>query len=289
MPLKSIPKNIRFAGKITGIVIISVICLRVFVFDPFEIPASSMEPTLLEGDFFLVNKLVLGARIYKNFNFMKGGKVETKRLWGWRNVRRNDVLVFNYPYSDWGKLDFDLNTFYVKRCVAIPGDTIYIDNGIYKVKNCPDTLGVYENQRTFAGVGQEMINSGIWNCFPYNKTYKWNVRNFGPLYVPRKGDTLQVDTNNIKLYRKLIRYETGKKISIQGDTVYLNNNEVLQQYVFTKNYYFMAGDWVQDSRDSRYWGLLPEDHIVGKAAIIWKSKNARTGKYRWERFFRIIN
>jgi signal peptidase I len=97
-----------------------------------------------------------------------------------------------------------------------------------------------------------------------------------------------MDVDNIKLYRNLIRYETGKEIELQGDTVYLNK-KILPQYIFTKNYYFMTGDWVFDSRDSRYWGLLPEDHIVGKAAIIWKSQDMGTGKYRWKRFFRVIN
>ncbi|MCL2651074.1 MAG: signal peptidase I [Candidatus Azobacteroides sp.] len=288
MTIKSILKNLRFAIKIIGIAIILAICLRVFVFDSFKIPSPSMQPTILAGDYILVNKLVLGGRIYKNFDFMKGGIVETKRLWGWRKVKRNDVLVFNFPYSDRGKLDFDLNVFYVKRCVAIPGDTFYIDNGIYKVKNCPDTLGYYKSQRRFADTKQEQINPDVWKCFPYDKAYQWNVRQFGPLYVPGKGDTLRIDTNNIKLYRKLIRYETGKRINIQGDTVYLGN-DVLQQYVFKKNYYFMAGDLVRDSRDSRYWGLLPEDHIVGKAAIIWKSEDMKTRKYRWKRFFKTIN
>ena len=269
-------KNVWFAGKIVGAAILLAVCLRVFVFDSFEIPGSSMEPTILPGDHIFVNKLVLGGRVYKNFKFMKGGKVETMRFWGIRKVKRNDVLVFNFPYSDWNKLDFDLNVFYVKRCVAIPGDTFFIDDGIYKVKNCVDTLGCYAYQLHFSTIKKENIDPGVWNCFPYNETYQWNVRHFGPLYVPRKGDTLLIDSNNIMLYRNLIRYETGKEIDIQGDTVYLNN-EVLQQYVFSKNYYFMAGDYAPDSRDSRYWGLLPEDHIVGKAAMIWRSKDRWTG------------
>jgi len=161
MTLKSILRNLWFAVKLIGIAIVLAIYLRVFVFDSFKIPSPSMESAIIAGDFILVNKLVLGARVYKNFDFMKGGKVETKRLWGWREIRRNDVLVFNFPYSDWGKLDFDFNVFYVKRCVAIPGDTFYIDNGIYKVKNCSDTLGCYESQRKFVGIAQANINSGI--------------------------------------------------------------------------------------------------------------------------------
>ncbi len=288
MTLKSIFKNLWFTVKIIGIAIVLAVCLRIFIFDSFKIPSISMAPTVVAGDHILVNKLTLGPRIYKNFDFMKGGKVETKWLWGWRKIRRNDVLVFNFPYSNWDKLDFDLNVFYVKRCVAIPGDTFYIDNGIYRVKNSHDILGCYENQWQFTGISPTKIDPILWHCFPHDTVYDWNVRRFGPLYVPHKGDTLQVDINNIKLYRNLIRYETGKEIIIQGDTVYLNN-DILQHYVFSKNYYFMAGDWVFDSNDSRYWGLLPEDHIVGKAAIIWKSEDLRTGKYKWKRFFKAIN
>ncbi|MDR1756140.1 MAG: signal peptidase I [Culturomica sp.] len=253
--------------KITGIAIVLAICLRVFVFDSFKVPTPSMEPAISAGDYIIVNKLVLGGRVYKNCGFMKGGKVETMRLWGWRDVKRNDVLVFNFPYSEQDKLGFDLNMFYVKRCVAIPGDTLYIDNGIYNVKNCSDTLGCYENQWHFSKVKPESIAPAIWHCFPHDAAFNWNVRQFGPLYVPHEGDTLRIDTNNIKLYRNLIGYETGGELSVQGDMVCLNHVPV-QHYVFTKNYYFMAGDLVSNSRDSRYWGLLPEDHIVGKAAMI---------------------
>ena len=247
-----------------------------------------MEPAVLAGDYIFVNKLTLDARVYKNFNFRNGGKVETKRLWGWRDIRRNDVLVFNFPYSDWGNLDFDFNVFYVKRCVAIPGDTFYIENGIYKVKNCPERLGNYACQLQFSKVNPENMAPGIWNCFPFDAGYDWNVRQFGPLYLPCKGDVLPIDTCNIKLYRNLIRYETDKELSIQGDRVYLDD-EMLQYYTFQKNYYFMAGDLVSNSGDSRYWGLLPEDHIVGKAAIIWKSKDIHSGKFRWERVLKTIN
>ena len=288
MSFKPILHHLLFAAKIIGIAIVLAICLRVFVFDSFKIPSPSMEPAILAGDYILVSKLVLGGRVYKNFDFRKGGKVETRRLWGWREVRRNDVLVFNFPYSDWSKLDFDLNVFYVKRCVAIPGDTFYINNGIYKVKNSSDILGCYDQQLSFSKQPEKDMAPEIWNCFPADAAYGWNVRQFGPLYVPGRGDHINIDTLNIKLYGNLIRYETDREIRIQGDTVWLGS-AILQSYTFLKNYYFMAGDWVFDSRDSRYWGLLPEDHIVGKAAIIWKSKDMWTGKYRWGRFFRIMN
>jgi signal peptidase I len=269
--------------------IVLAIMMRVFIFSSFKIPSYSMSPALDAGDYILVNKLVLGGRIYKNFDFRKGGKVETKRLWGFREVKRNDVLVFNFPYrDDWVNMDFNFNVFYVKRCVAIPGDTFYIENGIYKVKNCSDTLGCYPNQaenyQRFARDTGRIVDE----CFPFDGEYNWTVLNFGPLYVPGKGSTLAIDAQNIKLYRNLIVYETELPITVKNDTVYIDD-EILRTYTFRKNYYFMAGDWTFDSRDSRYWGLLPEDHIVGKAAVIWKSEDMNTGKFRWERFLKTIN
>jgi signal peptidase I len=127
----------------------------------------------------------------------------------------------------------------------------------------------------------------VYRCFPKQSSYNWNLKYFGPLYVPRKDDCLDINSLNISLYSKLIEYETEKIVKTKGSEISLNDS-VIYKYTFLKNYYFMAGDLVQDSRDSRYWGLLPEDHIVGKAVIIWKSKDGNSGKYRWERFFKRI-
>ncbi|MDD4921191.1 MAG: signal peptidase I [Bacteroidales bacterium] len=261
------------------------LCLRIFVFDSYKIPSPSMEPSILSGDYVFVNKLILGPRIYKNFDFMDGKKVETKRLPGLRKVKRNDILVFNFPYSNWNVLKMDLNAFYIKRCIAIPGDTFYIDHGIYKVKGCKDTLGSYRSQSEF--YQQEYLSPVIFNTYPQDKVYNWNVKQFGPLYLPRAQDRITIDTLNIRLYRKLIIYETDKDISVKGDTVFLGD-QIFTSYVFKQNYYFMSGDNVYNSKDSRYWGPLPEDHIVGKAAFVWKSKDPVSNKYRFDRFFKAV-
>ncbi|MDR1737951.1 MAG: signal peptidase I [Candidatus Symbiothrix sp.] len=267
--------------------IVFAILLRVFCLASFKIPSYSMLPTLDAGDFIMVNKWTYGARIFNDyFNFPDSGQVEMQRLWGYSHIKRNDVVVFNFPYfDDWTNLGMNIDVFYVKRCVALAGDTFYIENGIYKVKNCPDTLGCYENQIANRQRFRYDRSRTPDECFPYDSTYHWTVLNFGPFYVPRQGDRLNINVDNIKLYRNLIAYETGQKIHTQSDTVYLGK-QILQQYVFQKNYYFMAGDYVFDSRDSRYWGLLPEEHIVGKAVCIWKSTDINTGKYRWKRFFK---
>ncbi|MDD3908262.1 MAG: signal peptidase I [Bacteroidales bacterium] len=267
--------------------ILLAICLRVFVFASYKIPSPSMEPAILPGEYILVNKLTLGPRIFKNFKFMDGEKIETKRFHGLRKVKRNDVLVFNFPYSDWNVLKMDPNMFYVKRCVAIPGDSFFIENGFYKVKGSTETLGCLKYQKEISLHGKEDFPSSTFNCFPSDEIHHWNMLNFGPLYVPKSNDHLTITEKNIALYKNLIQYETDKIISVKGNTIFLDG-KILKSYTFKLNYYFMAGDYVFDSKDSRYWGLLPEDHIVGKASIIWKSRDPITGNYRFKRFFKAV-
>ena len=286
---KSLLKELFFWLKVVVTGLLLALVLRVFLFASFKIPTPSMEPAILAGDFILVNKQIPGPRVYPHFPKVRiDGKTVTKRFPGIRAIRRNDILVFNFPYrAGWDKIDMDLNLNYVKRCVAIPGDTFCIENGIYKVRNAADILGNRDAQLAFFQRNPEEIPPEIFRCFPQDSVYGWNVKSFGPLYVPQKGDSLGIDSKNIRLYRNLIAYETGREIRTENDTVYWGD-EVLQSYVFQQNYYFMTGDYVFDSQDSRYWGLLPEDHIVGKAAIIWQSKNMQTNKRRWERCLKTI-
>ena len=272
-------KNI-FLWLITILIAILIaIGLRVFVFALFSIPTPSMEPAILSGDKVIVNKLIPGSRIIRNFfSLHKDEKPNIKRFKGYRAIRRNDILIFNFPYSNWNYLEMDMSVFYAKRCVAIPGDTFYIENGIYKVKNCNDVLGNYEFQFQFSQMEEENIQPEVFRCFPYDFVYNWNVKSFGPIYIPQKGDTIWMDTKNHLLYRNLMQYETGRR----------EISDEIPFYVFQQNYYFMTGDYVFDSKDSRYWGLLPEDHIIGKVSFIWKSKDVWTGKLRWKRFFKAV-
>jgi signal peptidase I len=247
-----------------------------------------MEPALKSGDYIIVNKLIIGARIFKSYDFMEtDSKPRFWRLKGVRNIERNDVLVFNFPYSVKGKLSLDVNKYYVKRCIAIPGDSFYIDNGIYKVKGCKDTLGNIENQKRMSHSSESEFESNVFQCFPKRSSYHWNLKFFGPLYVPRIGDCLNIDTMNISLYRQVIEYESEMHIKLKDSKVFLNDS-CITKYTFQTNYYFMSGDLVRDSRDSRYWGLLPEDHIEGKASIIWKSEDPYSGNVRWDRVMKFV-
>jgi signal peptidase I len=282
-------KNCLYWISIVLAGILLAIVLRVFFFAAFIIPTPSMVSAIIPGDKVMVNKQIPGPRIIRNFfSLHKGEKPDIKRLKGMRAVRRNDVLIFNFPYSDWNRLEMDMNVFYAKRCVAIPGDTFYIENGIYKVKQVNEVLGNYHRQSQLSETADSHFSDAIFNCFPqHTDHYAWTIKNFGPFYVPKAQDTIVIDTINYVLYKKLIEYETDKKITLKGENVYLDN-QILNRYTFRQNYYFMAGDLVSDSKDSRYWGLLPEDHIVGKVALVLHSKDKNTGKRRWERFLKTI-
>ena len=264
------------------------ICLRVFLFAVYSIPTPSMEPAIVAGDKVVMTKLIPGPRIIQNFfSLYQGEKPDIKRLRGIRAIRQNDILIFNFPYSDWKRLQMDVNVFYAKRCVAIPGDTFLIENGIYKVKNSNAILGNRDKQEQLAAKDSGELKPAVYPCFPYDERFGWTMKNFGPFYLPKKQETLSIDSMNVLLYKRLIIYETDREITVHNGKVYLNDS-LITSYTFQQNYYFMAGDYVFDSQDSRYWGLLPEDHIVGKVAFVWNTKDRHTGKKRWHRFLKAV-
>ena len=285
---KILKTSLQGTVLILGSIIISII-LKVFCFASFKVPSDSMEPTLKTGDYILVNKMIFGPRIFKDWKFWADSHWEMKRWKGLRAIRRNEILVFNFPISNnnWSKIEMDFNAHYVKRCVGIPGDTFYIENGFYKVKGSSDSLGAYCNQVVLSTKNDSSLNKAIINCFPFDSIHHWTMKNFGPFYIPKVKDRIQINYKNIELYRKMIVYETGKNIEVKNNKVLLDNKP-LNDYIVKMNYYFMAGDYILDSKDSRYWGLLPEDHIIGKVAFIWKSVDENSGKYRWERMMKVL-
>ena len=288
MTVKRILKKLLNGFLLFIVIIVLTIIMKVFLFASFLIPTPSMEPAIMAGDHVYVNKLSLGPRIYENWGFLNGKKTKMKRIRGYSKVKRNDVLVFDFPYSTPGKIKQGGNVFYLKRCVAIPSDTFYIENGIYKVKGISEDLGYVERQRELSEKDEESFDEGIRNVFPRDTTrFHWTIKDFGPIYVPAKGDNIEIDSSSVLLYKNLIEYETGKTISVKDGMIYLDGSPI-HNYTFLQDYYFMAGDFIFDSVDSRYWGLLPDDLVIGKASIIWKSADMHTKKYRWDRFFKIV-
>ena len=288
MTIKSFLKKILNYLLLIVIIVVLTIITKVFLFASFLIPTPSMAPAIEPGDHILVNKISLGPRVYENFGFLNGEKTKMKRIRGLSNVKRNDVLVFDFPYSTPDKIRQGGNLFYVKRCVAISGDTFYIENGIYKVKGVSEGLGHIERQKELSEKDETSFDDNLRYTFPHDTAhFHWTIKSFGPIYVPKKGDNIEIDSLSVILYKNLIEYETEKTISVKERMIYLNDS-LIQNYTFIQDYYFMAGDWIFDSVDSRYWGLLPDDLVIGKASIIWKSADMQTKKYRWNRFFKSV-
>ncbi len=248
-----------------------------------------MLPCLQSGDYILVAKPIYGPRVFNVFATLRLEQVDIFRIVGLRRVQRNDVLVFNNPYpNNVEKLEMHILKYYVKRCVGLPGDSLSIINGVYTVKGVDGSLGNKEYQKELSMKSEAEIYPDAYSAYPYDSTLNWNIKDFGPLYIPMKGDSIAMNRTNFTLYKRLIEWEQKTKLTYKDSIAFLNNKRI-KGYCFKSNYYFMAGDFVVDSKDSRYWGLVPEEYIVGKAWLIWKSEDAVTGKFRWDRFLKLID
>lgn len=333
--------------------IVAATLIRMFFIEAYTIPTSSMEKSLLIGDFLFVSKVSYGARVpntplsfpftHHSFPQILGGgksylewiKWPYRRLPGLGKIKNNDVVVFNYPMEDFRPVDKREN--YIKRCVGIPGDTIQVIDRVlhingkantepekrqfmYKVRTdgsainpkIKEKLDITEDgQDPFFGYYMRLTSEtsdkigklpNVVSCepitiekavyqehiFPHNEIFPWNVDNFGPLAIPKEGQTVPLNAKNLLLYKRIIEVYEGNELKITGNTVYINGEEA-KEYTFKMDYYFMMGDNRHNSADSRFWGFVPEDHIVGKAVFIWFSFNREHGGIRWSRIFSFID
>ncbi|WP_317167310.1 signal peptidase I [Blattabacterium cuenoti] len=326
-----------------------------YIIQPFALPTSSMEETLLVGDFILVSKIHYGLRLpitpisipfTHNTIFGKCKSYISSIQWPYfrfptiQSIRRNDIVVFNFP-KDFNHKVIDKKDNYIKRCIGLPGDNIYIKNGIVfinnkkeinsiktkqvyfvKTKNIPlniefikdhmnikdiEIIGEKYNEYFYQMMLTEKQVFDIKNLFDnivfikkyilpkffkedsiFSNYLNWNRDNFGSLYIPKKGDIIELNSKNLHIYSDIIIYENNKK------DFFIKNKK---KYKIKNNYYFMLGDNRHNSYDSRYWGLVPEDHIVGKPIFIWMSINWDIKnplnffhwKFRWNRIMTTID
>lgn len=362
--------------------IVAATLIRTFLVEAYTIPTGSMEGTLLVNDYLFVSKISYGPRIpmtplavplVHNTLPVTGGKSYSEavkwdyhRWWGFGDVERYDVVVFNFPEGDTiirEMPDQDyyiyeralgrqtvLNTYtvdtrpvdktdnYIKRCIGIPGDKLELRNGIVYVNDKPspvfphskmeyrvitngsplNTEALYEQKAEVMNVTGNEYDLLIENqavpavqklpqvarfipviapkgevgsvqawTFPQDTThFKWNLDNFGPLVIPKKGTTVQLTPEHIALYRRVIGVYEGNKLEEQNGQ-FIINGKPATSYTFKMDYFWMMGDNRHNSLDSRFWGFVPEDHVVGKAWFVWLSYGENG--IRWSRLFRGVH
>lgn len=349
--------------------IVAATIVHTYFIQPFTIPTSSLEKTLLVGDFLFVSKFHYGARLPMTTiaapmvhdtiplinikSYSSKPELPYMRLPGFQKIKRNDIVVFNWPVDtmlDMRHTDkfyykpIDKKTNYVKRAVGIPGDTLSIKDGYVYINGQKNALNdrakiqfsynitfkgqlssneqVYEILNRFDmtdGLGYDQ-QSDKWiipaateeavaraknhpniasieirkdslgnrdaGIFPMDPRYDWNNDFFGPLYIPQKGKTITLTPENLPLYKRVIDVYEGRDITINGTQIAIDG-VVTDKYTFNQDYYWMMGDNRHNSQDSRVWGFVPFDHVVGKSVFVWMSWDGIKGP-RWDRFFTTV-
>ncbi len=333
--------------------VVAATLIRSFLLEAYTIPTGSMEKSLLIGDFLFVSKVNYGPRIPMTpiaFPFAHhtmpvigtkaywdGIELDYHRLPGFEKIERRDVVVFNYPMEADAPFNrpVDKRENYIKRCIAISGDTLRIINAdvyvngklsekprfaqkYYSVKSDgtdfnPQTLQdmdieaqrVSEDEYYFNMTRQQAEEIKAWanvkevkpmiknaseyesDIYPRNPAFHWNLDNFGPIIIPKKGWTVKLDSTTIPIYKRAIEVYEHNKVEQNGNQLVINGKPA-GSYTFKMDYFWMMGDNRDNSLDSRFWGFVPEDHIVGKAMFVWMSWNTNgsfLGKIRWNRLF----
>ena len=155
-----------------------------------------------------------------------------------------------------------------------------------KVRSYPNVVSVEQNIDVYP---PDYPDSDL-TIFPFSSDYKWTRDNFGPLWIPQKGATVELTMQNLPLYRRIITSYEGNELEERDGKIYINEEEA-DSYTFKQDYYFMMGDNRHNSLDSRYWGFVPEDHIVGKPSLVWLSIDGNRkfpNNIRWRRFFKFV-
>ena len=279
--------------------LVAVYFINLFFFQNYVIPSSSLEKSLLTGDYLFVSKVSYGPRIPQTpltmpltqhtmpalgcKSYIEWPQWDYRRAPGLGKVELNDIVVFN-RYNHHRKVRFVINDVYCKRCVALPGDTISITNGLYVNNNYMGTLGVVSEQKKLSVMPDSTVDKRCLRAMPKDEHFDWTIRNFGPYYVPRKGDVMWMSPRTATMYKVLLEWElkTIVKIDWKRNLVMVGKKRLVY-HRFLNDYYFMAGDNVLDSDDSRYKGPVPESYIVGIVSRIIDSKDVETQQRRWNR------
>ena len=257
------------------------IILKSFFVEAYRIPTSSMEKTLLPGDFIFVNKAAYSISTPRHLPII-GTKTRSFKLVSFSKPSRGDIVIFEFPEHREGNKVMTAN--YIKRIIGLPGDTLEIINNV-----------IYVNGKTFLDDHKQLSEKKEDVIFG-NKTFSasgdWNGKDYGPVVIPYKGLKVEVNFKNIDKIGLLINREYEKKVvSVEGSVIDIEGKPV-RAYTFKQDHYFVMGDNRRVSMDSRYWGTIPENLIIGKAVLIYWSTDPHLSAFksiRLGRLFKIIN
>lgn len=295
---------------------VCVLLLRGCAFTSCLIPSTGMENSIFQGERILVNKWSYGLRL-PMMSFL------SYHRWGERPVKRQDIVVFNNPARIQQPV-IDRREVYISRCIGVPGDTLLVDSLFFassaETGFNPDKKRLYaypaEKEMTVDSLIQALAiaDDGLMGSddsthvrsFSRYEYYlleqalpapSWiqplspsTQRPLQPLVVPGKGSAIEVHPWNITLLRNTLVMHEGRQAEIKNDTLYVDGQPVTKGY-FTKDYYWMGSNNTINLSDSRLFGFVPQDHIIGKAWLIWFSKEKGSDcleGYRWNRFFQRV-
>ncbi|MDP2359132.1 MAG: signal peptidase I [bacterium] len=264
----------RYWLEFIGSMVLFLFFFRAMVVEAYRIPSGSMERTLLVGDFLLVNKFLYGMRTpdWVGIPFTRFGfDVPYLELPPLRDPRPGDIMVFRYPK--------DPLTNYIKRMVAGPGQTVQVrdKHALVDGVEFPPMPG-----QVFAM--RQVLPPDFHDVYIWPLGSGWNKDQWGPALVPARDMTIELTPEHWRLYREAIEQE-GRRLSTTPEGGFLVDGRPATSYTFSQNHYFMMGDNRDRSADSRYWGFVPEENVVGKAWIIYFSFDAEKVK---DEFWQVI-
>ncbi len=320
---------------------IAAIILRTFFFGAYRIPTPSMEKTLMTGDFLIVTKLAYGPRTPMTLSvpftdiYMPGINLPWFRIPGYSEIKRDDIVVFNYPID---VAPVSVKTNYIKRAVGIPGDRLRIDDKILYVNgeeseqfetlmhnyrvNVRERIRLSPTKVREAGgsIVQSGTNSHIINMtretaneisgwseiesvekfilpddydlfsrrgFNFSRGFS-NHDHMVEFQVPYSGMEIELTADNWHLFQDILERYERRSVQRNGDVFMIDGVET-NRYTIQKDYYFMMGDNRDDSEDSRFWGFVPDDHVIGKAGIIYFSWDGENWMPRFNRILNLIH